>query len=123
MIIGSFLNISAVTNYIKRNAQNVLFVCAGWEGNISPEDMIFAGAILEQLGSVIGSMDDAAVIALNSWKNNKPEFRAWLRQTSHVQRLLKLGLAKDIEYCFSLDLFPGVPLLSGREIIMTLIIS
>ncbi len=32
IIIGSFLNLSAVVNYLREGSNNVLVVCAGWKG-------------------------------------------------------------------------------------------
>ena len=118
IVIGSFLNFSALMDFIKKASKRVLIACAGWEGGISLEDVMFAGAFIERSGEDIIPEDDAAVMAFNLWKSAQPDFRNWLRKSSHVKRLLKLGLEKDIEYCFNLNLTTMVPRLVGTEIII-----
>ena len=50
IVIGSFLNLSAVANYLLKGENNVLVVCAGWKGKVNLEDTLFAGAVVELLG-------------------------------------------------------------------------
>ncbi len=118
VVIGSMLNFSALAGYVKKSNTQILIVCSGWEGGISLEDMIFAGALLERLEPGFDPADDAAVVCLELWKKAQPGPKGWLKRSSHVQRLLNLGLEKDIDYCFSFDLFDIVPKVSGNEIII-----
>jgi 2-phosphosulfolactate phosphatase len=118
VIVGSFLNFSAVARYLENIENKLVLTCSGWEGGISLEDMIFAGAMLERLERYYMPSGDAAVICLELWKSAQPDIRTWLRRSSHVQRLLKLGLEKDVDYCFTMDLFNIVPVLAGDEIVI-----
>jgi 2-phosphosulfolactate phosphatase len=118
VIIGSFLNFSVVKQYLMNAGKNILLACSGWEGGICLEDLLFAGAMLEKLESMVVIEDDAAIIAMDLWKSAQPDFGNWLRRSTHVNRLLKLGLKKDIDYCFTFDLFNIVPRLSGSDIII-----
>src|SRR5687768_13350920 len=49
IIIGSFLNLSAVVAYLRKTPNNVLIVCSGWKGKVNLEDTVFAGALVENL--------------------------------------------------------------------------
>ncbi|HLF33079.1 MAG TPA: 2-phosphosulfolactate phosphatase [Cyclobacteriaceae bacterium] len=118
VVVGSFLNFSSVKTCLEESENEIVLACSGWEGGISLEDMIFAGALLEKLERHYTPSGDAAITCLELWKSVQPGFRTWLRRSSHVQRLLKLGLEKDIDYCFSFDIFNIVPKLSGNEIII-----
>jgi 2-phosphosulfolactate phosphatase len=117
VVIGSFLNFSGVTKYLKNSDKNIVLACSGWEGGISLEDTLFAGAVLESLDPQVVFEGDAALMAADLWKSSQPYFRNWLKKSSHVNRLLNLGLEKDIEYCLIIDLFNIVPRLSGLDII------
>ena len=46
IVIGSFLNLSALSNWINTQNENVLLVCAGWKNNFNLEDTLFAGAVI-----------------------------------------------------------------------------
>ena len=45
VLIGSFLNITSLCNYLKTRQDNILLVCAGWHNNFNLEDTLFAGAV------------------------------------------------------------------------------
>src|SRR5690606_3125852 len=38
IIIGSFLNLTALTNYLNEGQNDILVVCAGWKGRFNLED-------------------------------------------------------------------------------------
>src|SRR5687768_8601493 len=49
IVIGSFLNLSALANHIQSATDDILIVCAGWKGRFNLEDTLFAGALIEAL--------------------------------------------------------------------------
>src|SRR6185312_11340150 len=49
IVTGSFLNLTALCNWLKKQDENILLVCAGWKNNFNLEDTFFAGAVIEQL--------------------------------------------------------------------------
>src|SRR6201986_256987 len=58
VLVGSFLNLTALCNWLKEQQQPVLLVCSGWKNNFNLEDTLFAGAVAGQLkGNYI--LDDA----------------------------------------------------------------
>src|SRR5690606_14047069 len=50
--IGSFLNITALSNWLKGQNSHVLLVCAGWKNHASMEDTLFAGAVISRIKGV-----------------------------------------------------------------------
>ena len=116
VIIGSFLNFSSIVKHINLGDKEVILACAGWEGGLSLEDILFTGAVIERLAGRF-ELDDAAFLALNLWERSQADFRNWLLHSSHVKRLLKLDCEKDVDYCFTYDLANIVPRLAGNEII------
>src|ERR1700749_2012909 len=48
-IIGSFLNQDVVTDYLKNQKKDILFLCAGWKNKFNLEDTLFAGAVADAL--------------------------------------------------------------------------
>jgi 2-phosphosulfolactate phosphatase len=45
VVIGSFLNMEIVAEFLKKEKKDVLFLCAGWKDKFNLEDTLLAGAI------------------------------------------------------------------------------
>ena len=118
IIIGSFLNLTAVCDYLKGEKRDVLLLCAGWRGRFNLEDSLFAGAVvLELSGEYFKELSDSARAAqtfYNVGENNIGEF---LENSSHRRRLKNLNLEKDINYCLQFDQTKVVPALEGEGLV------
>lgn len=109
IIIGAFLNLSAVVQHLIKSNNDILIVCAGWKGKVNLEDTVFAGALVEKLTDKFSLACDAPLMArhlYNTAKNNMIEF---LRESSHVRRLNKLNIHEDMEFCLTPDKYNIVP--------------
>lgn len=118
IIIGSFLNLSAVTNYLLKGDDNVLVVCAGWKGKVNLEDTLFAGAVVELLKEHIEPDCDAPLAAQHLYNQAKANLVDYLKDSSHVKRLARLNIFKDIEFCLTPDQYDVVPVLRGSELVI-----
>ena len=64
IIVGSFLNLTAICNYLKNEKRDVLLLCAGWRGRFNLEDSLFAGAVVNELSSdFFNELSDSALAA------------------------------------------------------------
>jgi 2-phosphosulfolactate phosphatase len=111
IIIGSFLNLSAVTSHLLESNNKVLLVCAGWKGKVNLEDTLFAGAIVDKVKDHIEPDCDAPLAARHLYSIAKNDMVAFLGNASHVKRLAKLNIHKDIEFCMTADQYAVVPCL------------
>jgi 2-phosphosulfolactate phosphatase len=111
VIIASFLNLSAVAAHLTKNSTNVLIVCAGWKGRYSLEDTLFAGALVDKLPKDFSVNCDAALAATRMFSQAKANLLDYLKGSSHVQRLARLNIQKDIEFCLIPDQYDVVPVL------------
>lgn len=118
IIIGSFLNLTAVTEYLKRGNDNVLVVCAAWKGKVNLEDTLFAGALVENLKDHIEPDCDAPLAAQRLYNLAKKNMADFLKGSSHVKRLNRLNIHKDITFCVTPDQYPVVPRLVDDELIL-----
>jgi 2-phosphosulfolactate phosphatase len=117
IIIGSFLNLTAVTNYLANGTDNILVVCAGWKGKVNLEDTLFAGAVVELLKDQVQPECDAPVAARQLYNQAKHDLVDYLKDSSHVRRLAKLNIFKDIQYCLTLDQYGVVPVLKEGKLV------
>lgn len=117
IVIGSFLNLTALSNWLNTQNESVLLVCAGWKNNFNLEDTLFAGAVIEQLKDKGFALDDAAIAANDLFQVGKNDINQYLKKTSHGERLKKLGIEKDIEFCLQVDLTTAIPVLEGEKLV------
>ncbi len=117
IVIGSFLNLTALCNWLKIQDDNILLVCAGWKNNFNLEDTLFAGAVIEQLIEHSFVPDDAAIAANDLYQAGKYNLNEYLKKTSHAERLKKLGIQKDIEFCLQLNITTAIPMLQGDALV------
>lgn len=116
IIIGSFLNLSAVVNYLRHVGNNVLIVCSGWKGKVNLEDTVFAGALVEHLKNDFESACDAPVIAQRLYTQARPDLKEFLKDSSHIKRLQRLNIQKDIDFCLTEDEYDVVPVIREKRI-------
>ncbi|BAU53231.1 2-phosphosulfolactate phosphatase [Mucilaginibacter gotjawali] len=117
IVIGSFLNLTSMCDWLKLQNDNILLVCAGWKNNFNLEDTLFAGAVVEQLKTGDFKPDDAAIAANDLYQLGKHDLNEYLKKTSHSERLKKLGIEKDIEFCLQVDLITAIPVLDGEMLV------
>ncbi|MFZ4413125.1 MAG: 2-phosphosulfolactate phosphatase [Bacteroidales bacterium] len=119
LVIGSFSNITAITQWLSLQKTNVVILCAGWKNKFNLEDTIFAGALTEQLLKFQDfKMDcDAAEAALDLWNLAKSNPLAYIQKAAHRSRLKKLNLDDVLEFTFQLDTANVVPMLKEGVLI------
>ncbi len=118
ILLGAFLNLSAVADYLIGQPHNALIVCAGWKGKFNLEDTLFAGALARKLDGFFDTEDDSVIAARELYANMQEDMYAHLQHSSHYKRLSKLGIREDIVYCLEMDKFNVVPVLHGHEIVL-----
>ena len=116
IIIGAFLNLTAVTNYLKTSDKDIIIHCAGWKGTPNLEDTAFAGAVIDSLDCVLSN--DAATMALALYKSYKNNLFESLLTSAHAKRLEKFGIHEDLEFCSTIDKFDVLPKLVGKELVL-----
>jgi len=108
IIVGAFVNINNVIDYLKKQNKKVLLACAGWKDKVNMEDTLFAGAVAYALKDSFQIDCDASKIAMQYWKSTdygKNLYNA-LKSSNHYNRLHKLGAGEDIITCTSLNTHP-----------------
>jgi 2-phosphosulfolactate phosphatase len=116
IIVGSFLNKTAIINYLRSQPNHVLVLCAGWKGKVNLEDTLFAGALVDELKDEFKIEDDATLGAHTIYSCAKFNMLKSMASSSHVRRLHRLNLAKDIEFCIREDEYDVIPILRGNAL-------
>ena len=117
ILVGAFLNLETIANYLKNKNTNVLVVCAAWKGKVNMEDTLFAGALVEQLSDSFSVANDSALMAKMLYQESKSNLLEVLMQCSHVQRLKNLGIEKDIEFCLEHNVYQVLPRMEQGQLV------
>ena len=114
ILVGAFLNLSSVANYLIENRRDVVVHCAGWKGKTNMEDTLYAGALVEMLADTHEIVCDTPQVALNYYQSVKSNLFDTVATSSHARRLNKLHIEKDIAYCLEIDRYDLVPIMEGK---------
>jgi 2-phosphosulfolactate phosphatase len=119
VVIGSFLNLDALCDWLDKQENNVLCLCAGWKNRFNLEDTLFAGAVVHQLiskGSFITGCD-SAIAAEHLYLSAKQDLYKFLENSSHRIRLKRLNIERDIEFCLTPNQTRIIPVLQGEALV------
>ena len=115
LLIASFLNLSSVLQRLA-DETSILIMCAGTHREISREDVLLGGAIVERLLQSKSASDvvlnDQAMIAHAAWcqagVSSNAQLADALTHSIGASNLIRLGMAADVRRCAELDSISGV---------------
>jgi 2-phosphosulfolactate phosphatase len=118
VLIAGFVNRAAIAGRL-RSASRVHLVCSGTGGEITREDVLLAGALVNRISTDqdLTALNDQARLALDAWHHIGGEstdtnvLSAELQETRGGKNLVELGLAADIDGASQIDRFDLVPVL------------
>lgn len=111
VVIGSFLNINSLADWLIQQNAPVLLFCASWKDRFSLEDTVFAGALAEKLmqSGKFESICDAVTASIDLWKIAEVDLYAYIQKAAQKGRLASKGLDDCIEYCLTFDQTTVIP--------------
>jgi 2-phosphosulfolactate phosphatase len=118
IVIGAFINITAVTDWLAGQRKNVVVLCSGWKNKFCLEDTLFAGALTRRLldTGLFQTECDSAHAAMDLWNLAEGDVLGYIEKAAQRHRLKKLGLDDVLPYSFGPDLVDVVPVFDGRLI-------
>lgn len=113
ILVGAFVNLSAIVRQIDTINADVHLVCAGTDGQVTAEDVLFAGAVAERLTN--HEPDDSTRIADAAFEVGFSDgsIHSDLRASLGGRNLIALGLDDDIARAADIDRFDIVPTFSA----------
>jgi len=117
VVIGSFLNLDSLCEYLASQDKNVLLLCAGWKDQFNLEDTLFAGAVVNKLRKNFEHFDDSSVAAEDLYLLAKDDLRKYLHKSSHSHRLAQLNIEEDVVFCLQLNVCTAIPVLEGERLV------
>jgi len=124
IFVGSFVNAAAVVRAVSES-ERIQLICAGTVGEITREDVLLAGLLVDRLlrlGDKTYQLNAQAATALEGWRHVLPapcaadptgavipELARVLRTTLGGSRVIRAGCEDDIDAAARLDRFSCVP--------------
>jgi 2-phosphosulfolactate phosphatase len=114
-VIGSFLNIGALTQWLVRHDRDVLLFCAGWKNRFNIEDTVCAGAIADNLlrTSLYTTICDSTYAAIDLWSLASSDLQGYIEKAAQRTRLRDKNLEDCIAFCLTPDFTDKIPIMKN----------
>jgi 2-phosphosulfolactate phosphatase len=118
VLIGAYLNISAIANYIAGSKHDLLILCAGWKNKFNLEDSLFAGALAKKVLQNDGysTICDSTNGAIDLYNHAKDNMMGYIEKVAQRHRLRKNGLDDVIGYCHEIDKTHLIPVFKNSSL-------
>jgi 2-phosphosulfolactate phosphatase len=113
--VGSFLNISALTEWLIAREKDVVLFCAGWKNRFNLEDTVCAGAFAERLmnSGLYSTICDSTLAALDLWALAKNDLTGYIEKAAQRSRLRDKGLDDCLLFCLTPDFTRKIPVIKN----------
>lgn len=123
IVIGSFLNLSALAEWLAEQRSHVVILCAGWKNLFNLEDSLFAGALSDKL---IGNYNyqtvcDSAKASIDLWSTAREDLSGYLAKSSHRNRLRHIVSDEDFFYTVTPDSCRAIPVVDKQSWIIKMV--
>ncbi len=116
ILLGCFNNRAAVADVLADlDVPKILVACAGTDGGrrVTPEDVLFAGELVDRLTRGGACCAGGAVVARGYARGESGDLVETLRQVPAGRNLIELGYGADLEWAGRRDVTPVVPRVSS----------
>lgn len=119
VLIGAYLNINSLADYIIKTDRDLLILCAGWKAKFNLEDSLFAGALASIIlkNENFYTICDSTLASIDLWNVARMDLMAYIDKAAQRHRLRKNKLDDVIEYCHTLDQTDIIPALKDYFLI------
>jgi 2-phosphosulfolactate phosphatase len=119
IVIGSFLNISALASWLVAQKKNIVLFCAGWKNRFNLEDTLCAGAFAERLmmSGQYFTICDSALAAIDLWSMAKNDLMGYIEKVAQRSRLRDKGLDDCIGFCLTTDFTDKIPIIKDGVLV------
>ena len=118
-VIGSFLNIEALSGWLINQERNVLLFCAGWKNRFNLEDSVCAGAIADKLmeSKLYSTICDSTLAAMDLWSLANPDIKAYIEKAAQRNRLRDKKLDDCLDFCLTIGFTEKIPVIKNGVLV------
>lgn len=116
ILAGAIINAQATAHAACKLRKDVALLCSGAQDEFAFEDGLCAGLIITELQRCLGSwnnftINDIGYTVYSSYQYYADRIPEAIQQCSGGKKLCKLGFAKDVEFCSTVNAYELVPIL------------
>lgn len=120
ILAGAMINAQAAAHAACKLRKDIALLCSGSQDEYAFEDGLCAGLIISELHNQIGNwneltLNDLGYTVYSSYQHHANRISDALQQCSGGKRLCKLGYAKDVEFCASINTHNLVPIVEDNQ--------
>jgi len=118
VFVGAIVNAATVAEAVRGCQQDVVLLCAGIEGEVALEDVLGAGAILNELaqGGSLRLASDRAETALELFIRTRRRLSTVLSRSAGGRNVIAAGLQRDINFAARLNSIPVTGIVRHRPL-------
>lgn len=115
IVIGSFLNSVALTDWLINQEKDVLLFCAGWKNRFNIEDTVCAGSIAEELmnSGFYSTICDSTLAAMDLWSLARLDLPGYIEKAAQRTRLRDKKLDDCIGFCLKTEYTDKIPVMKN----------
>jgi 2-phosphosulfolactate phosphatase len=118
IVIGAYLNFTALSEWLISQNRDIIVLCAAWKNKFNLEDTLFAGALAERilLNEGFFTICDSTLASIDLYQFAKKDLLGYIEKVAQRHRLRKNNLDDVIEYCHTFDLTHLIPVFEKDSI-------
>ena len=117
IVIGAFVNMDALANYLLQQQKPVLMACSAWKDKVNMEDSLMAGGMVHRLKNDFTMACDSSKMMEQLYALAKNDLYEFHRNANHFGRLQAMGAQFDVEFCLSENKTSVVPVFENNALI------
>ena len=118
IVIGAFLNLQALSDYLIKDNNDVVLLCAGWKDKTNLEDTLYAGAVVKNIKEHFEINCDSALMAETIYQVAENKLEEVVLQSAHAKRFSLLhGNFDDVKFCVQLNTLDIIPIMVGEYLV------
>ena len=119
LLIGSFVNIAVLAEYLNNQKKDILILCSGWKNTVNIEDSLFAGRLTDLLMKKDKyEVLEAANLSYNLFLSSGDSYYDFVMKNSPRLKEKSKELEKDFRYCLTEDTADVIPYLKENELVV-----
>jgi 2-phosphosulfolactate phosphatase len=121
VFVAALVNAGAAADALISTGLDVTLLCSGTEGEVSLEDILGAGAVIEALGNQgaeVQLISDSAQVADFTFQSRRGDLADALLGSRGGRNVVRAGLTKDIAFCARLDSLSVVGVVSPDALVV-----
>ena len=120
VVIGAYLNFSALCEWLIKQQRDIIILCAALKNKFNLEDTIFSGAMAERIleDQNFYTICDSTLAAIDLHLLAKKDLLEYIDKAAQRHRLRKNKLDDVIEYCHTYDLTSIIPVLENDYLVI-----